>query len=215
MSMKHSEDDEVQAVDAVEPVAPYFDQCRILRLLCIIGLTFSWAFGLGFLAAGIFYSVHKPFWKQELSPDVYISPRVAELVSLSLNILVTLCNESMGLIHTVSLRWALQQEGRLVFSSNLRLLTSSRRSNPNRWYTNALSLTCMIASYSSSSLCFLAYEGYENTPGQGGSQKETISVMICGPWNDCPRLWHRRPSDDRHMELVLDEGRTNVELKSG
>ncbi len=65
----------------------------------------------------------------------------------------------MGYIHTVSLRWSLQREGKLDFNSNLRLLTSSRKSWPNAWYCNMIFLCGIVLSYSSTSLIFLASTG--------------------------------------------------------
>lgn len=45
--------------------------------------------------------------------------------------IITFCNESLGLVHTTSLRWALRREGRLDFNTNLRLMTQARTSKPN------------------------------------------------------------------------------------
>lgn len=61
----------------------------------------------------------------------------------------------MGYIHNCSLRWSLQREGKLDFNSNLRLLTSSRNSRPNAWYSNIVYLTGIVLAYSSTSLIFL------------------------------------------------------------
>ncbi len=70
--------------------------------------------------------------------------------------LVTLLNDSMGYIHSVSLRWSLQREGKLDFNSNLRLLSSSKYSKPNSWYSNTVYLSGIVLSYSSTSLIFLS-----------------------------------------------------------
>jgi len=90
---------------------------------------------------------------------------------------VTLLNDSMGYIHTVSLRWSLQREGKLDFNSNLRLLTSSKYSRPNAWYSNAIYLTGIVLAYAATSLIFLSlnpqlaeilHDGYA-----GGSTNES------------------------------------------
>ena len=79
---------------------------------------------------------------------------VAEFGPLAINLFVTLLIQGTGYIHSVSLRWSLQHEGRLNFNSNLRLFSSSRRSAPNRWYSNAFLLICITLAYASSSLSF-------------------------------------------------------------
>jgi hypothetical protein len=78
-----------------------------------------------------------------------------EIIVLASNVVITLLNESMGYIHTASLRWSLQQEGRLSFNSNLRLFSSSRLTAVNKWYTNALLVVCAILTYSTPSLTYL------------------------------------------------------------
>ncbi|KAM3503312.1 hypothetical protein MY10362_004282 [Beauveria mimosiformis] len=80
-----------------------------------------------------------------------IWPKVA---SFLINLALTLCIEGMMSIHSVSLRWALYDEGRLEWNTNLRLFTSSRKSGPNRWYVNALMLFCLVLTYAASSAMF-------------------------------------------------------------
>ncbi|EAQ86847.1 hypothetical protein CHGG_08100 [Chaetomium globosum CBS 148.51] len=70
--------------------------------------------------------------------------------------LVTLLNDSMGYIHSCSLRWSLQREGKLDFNSNLRLLTSPKHSRPNGMIPNAVYLIGIVLSYGSTSLIFLS-----------------------------------------------------------
>lgn len=62
----------------------------------------------------------------------------------------------MGYIHSCSLRWSLQREGKLDFNSNLRLLTSPKHSRPNGMIPNAVYLTGIVLSYGSTSLIFLS-----------------------------------------------------------
>src|SRR5438552_3640864 len=57
----------------------------------------------------------------------------ARLMTFVLNILVTLCMDSLGFIQTASLRWSLHREGRLNFNSNLRLLTATKDNLAHRW----------------------------------------------------------------------------------
>jgi hypothetical protein len=62
----------------------------------------------------------------------------------------------MGYIHSCSLRWSLQREGKLDFNSNLRLLTAPKHSRPNGIIPNTVYLTGIALSYGSTSLIFLS-----------------------------------------------------------
>ncbi|KAG1847557.1 hypothetical protein DFJ58DRAFT_747029 [Suillus subalutaceus] len=80
-----------------------------------------------------------------------------EILALVLNLIVTLCTESIGLVHSISLRSALASESRLRFNTNLRLLTAAHGwYNPNGALLNGVSAILLIISYSSASLivCF-------------------------------------------------------------
>jgi hypothetical protein len=132
---------------------PYFDRGPTTRVLCIIGLAFSWLFALSCIGVGAAGS--QAFWSFNFRNPIY-----PELVVLGQNILITICNESLGYIHSTSLRWALQREGRLAFNSNLRLMSSSRTSGPNKWYSNAVVLCGIITTYASSSLTFIKSDIY-------------------------------------------------------
>jgi hypothetical protein len=166
---------------------PYFDRASSTRVLCIIGLAFSWLFALSAIAVGIASSVHT--WQIIFGKAFY-----AEVVVLAQNILITICNESLGLIHASSLRWTLQREGRLSFNSNLRLLSSSRAPGPNKWYSNVCVLCGIIAAYASSSITFLEFSDGDKsgfqisgaafvTLGCGMSAQASIStwaLLSCG-----------------------------------
>jgi hypothetical protein len=143
--------------------APYFDQSPNTRLLCIYGLIFSWLFAFCCIAIGIFSSTC--FWTA-----TFADARLIELILLGQNISITMCNESIGHIHSISLRWALQREGRLVSNSNLRLLTNSRTCKSNRWYSNVVVACSIIVAYAASSLTFLVYRDGEN-----------LAFKVCAP----------------------------------
>ena len=64
----------------------------------------------------------------------------------------------MGYIHSCSLRWALQEEGKLDFHSNLRLFTSSAKSKPNGNVANKMFLAGIVLSYYSIPLIFLTFD---------------------------------------------------------
>lgn len=79
-----------------------------------------------------------------------------EILALALNLIVTLCTESIGFVHNISLRSALASESRLRFNTNLRLLTAARGwCNPNGALLNSISAVLLIISYSSAS--FVGY----------------------------------------------------------
>ncbi|KAG2059094.1 hypothetical protein BDR06DRAFT_1003719 [Suillus hirtellus] len=73
--------------------------------------------------------------------------------SISRTYATTLCTESTGFVHSISLRSALASEGRLRFNTNLRILTAARgRRNPNGALLNGVMALLLILSYSASSL---------------------------------------------------------------
>lgn len=110
----------------------------------------------------------------------FVIPHAAkEVLPLGINIIVTFLNESMGYIHSTSLRWSLQYENRLTFNSNLRLLSSSHRSKPNKWYANLLFLFCIILSYATTSLIFLGWNpALTKTFFSDGSLEDVPDNMI-------------------------------------
>ncbi|KAG1756113.1 hypothetical protein EDB19DRAFT_1902286 [Suillus lakei] len=76
-----------------------------------------------------------------------------EIMGLILNLIVTLCTESIGFVHDISLRSALVSESRLRFNTNLRLLTAARGlHNPNGVLLNGIMAVLLIISYASTSL---------------------------------------------------------------
>jgi hypothetical protein len=78
------------------------------------------------------------------------------MLVISLNLIVTLCTESTGFVHNISLRSALASESRLRFNSNLRLLTAARGwSHPNGALLNGIMVILLIISYTSVSLVTL------------------------------------------------------------
>ncbi|KAK3387525.1 hypothetical protein B0H63DRAFT_159136 [Podospora didyma] len=64
----------------------------------------------------------------------------------------------MGYIHTCSLRWSLQREGRIDFNSNLRLFTASKYNASNEMIANTSYLISIALAYGSTSLIFLTYD---------------------------------------------------------
>ncbi|KAG2747004.1 hypothetical protein P692DRAFT_20835264, partial [Suillus brevipes Sb2] len=80
-----------------------------------------------------------------------------DMIVLVLTLIVTLCTESTGFVHGISLRSALASESRLRFNSNMRLLTAARGwRNPNATLPNSIMAVLLITSYSSASLITLS-----------------------------------------------------------
>ncbi|KAK5656283.1 hypothetical protein OQA88_5047 [Cercophora sp. LCS_1] len=127
----------------------------ITKKFCIAGLAVSWIVGVGSLLIGVGLLVAESTgsWRP---PRLDLTHTWREVIPLLLNVVVTLLNESMGYIHTCTLRWSLQREGRLEFNSNLRLLTASRFSRPNGWFANLTHIFGIVFSYGSTSLIFLS-----------------------------------------------------------
>ena len=69
--------------------------------------------------------------------------------------IITFCNESLGLAHTNSLRWALWREGRLHFNTNLRLMTQARTSKPNHWIVNSYAILVTAMTYTAAGQVFI------------------------------------------------------------
>ncbi|MCJ1377445.1 hypothetical protein MMC17_000540, partial [Xylographa soralifera] len=127
----------------------YFDSSARSRALSKVGLVISWVAGFVCLGVGV------RFVSNRNGAYLDLNKYTKEILPLAFNVLVTCINDSLGYIHTNSLRWALQREGRLAFNSNLRLFTSARTSKANAWYANIWMLFCMIMSYASTSLIFI------------------------------------------------------------
>jgi hypothetical protein len=129
------------------PLAPYNPEHRT-RTTCLIGLCLTYVLSLAaiFLPAVLLYGK---------ATRTMQSTTTKEIVTLLLNICVTVCTECLGFIHSISLRWALYNEGRLRYNSNLRLFTSAKHCAANKWYTNCLWALALAFSYSSVSQAIL------------------------------------------------------------
>ncbi|KAK4148831.1 hypothetical protein C8A00DRAFT_47428 [Chaetomidium leptoderma] len=130
------------------------DDNVLTRAWCVCGLVVSWIFGISSLLAGgicVYLEV-----RDGNAAHIILSHTWREVLPLGLNILVTLLNDSMGYVHTCSLRWSLQREGKLDFNSNLRLLTAPTHSRANGVIPNAVYLLGIVLSYGSTSLIFLS-----------------------------------------------------------
>jgi hypothetical protein len=100
-----------------------YDKALGTKRICITGLFFSICIGAAFIAVGVYAKGSAKVYK--------LTPAAREFIPLSINFLVLMVTESLGYIHSISLRWALFYENRLDFNTNLRLLTFSKESFPN------------------------------------------------------------------------------------
>jgi hypothetical protein len=85
----------------------------------------------------------------------------------------------MGYIHTASLRWALQREGKLTFNANLRLFSSSRYTTVNAWYINMVVIFCAILTYAAPSLTFLQLGDTDVGNFTGNSTIVSRVAVVC------------------------------------
>jgi len=153
----------------------YFDSSPRSRILSKIGLVISWLAGFTCLGLGVRFVTNRN------GAYLDLNKYTKEIVPLVLNVLVTCINEALGYIHTNSLRWALQREGRLAFNSNLRLFTSARTSKANAWYANTCMLLCIVMSYASTSLILMGDNPNAQSRGGGPSfLPGTYTDFLCG-----------------------------------
>lgn len=127
------------------------------RNVCVVFVALAWATGLGALGGGL-WVLSSHAWTESTRTIVHLPEIVKQLAPLALNLWLTLLLDGVGYVHATSLKWALAREGRLGFSSNLRLFTAARGSVPNAWYANLLLFVAMVVAYSSSSLILVNYD---------------------------------------------------------
>jgi len=131
---------------------PGFDKDLGTRRVCIYGLVISWVLSTICVGLGS-YTTRTPFPRLSVKRELRI---LVEILPLAINVVITLCVECLGFIHTTSLRWALWRENRLGFNSNIRLLNHARTCPPNSWPVNIVSALSIAICYTASSQLFLA-----------------------------------------------------------
>lgn len=134
---------------------PILDKDLKTRNWCIAGLVFAGTLGLVSLLAGILLpksdnNAPALHW----GVNVNISVRLATVIPLLLNALVTIAMESIGYIHNISLKWSLLKQERLTFNANLRLFTSTGWRGPNSCQVNTVVLLCTSLAYAACSTFF-------------------------------------------------------------
>jgi hypothetical protein len=139
---------------------PDFERSLGTRRVCIAAAILAALCCLAcFITSSVIFGVRIPVLLYRST----VTTRVAGFLSFAVNLVLTQCLEGLGYIHATSLRWALFEEERLKFNTNLRLFTSSRRPGPNKWYINMFSAAFQILSYAATSLIFMD-NGYPGDP---------------------------------------------------
>lgn len=137
------------------------DPAKHTRRFCILGLVLSYIVGLGAFITG--------FFSPGRSKDFELTPVTLAILPLAFDFVVLLVTETVGYIHSVSLRWQLLREKRLEFNTNLRLLTFSREQgwkSPNSMVMNVLYLFALTLSYAAPSLFLVRnQQSYDNSKG--------------------------------------------------
>jgi hypothetical protein len=105
------------------------------------------------------------------------------LLNLALNLIVTLCTESVGFVHHISLRSALASESRLQFNTNLLLLAAAGNwRNPNGALFNGIMAVLLILSYVLASMVLsytqINYDDSEMYVGIAGLPLLCLGVVL-------------------------------------
>ncbi|RDW56412.1 hypothetical protein BP6252_14157 [Coleophoma cylindrospora] len=135
---------------------PPYDKATSTRLLCLVGVFFSYVLALIMIAGAVVVIPSSALEENTIGGfrQLPLSSEAIKAVPLLFNILITLCTESLSYVHAISLRWALYHEGRLHFNSNLRLFTNAKSSAANTRFANVAAAICLIVSYTGASQTF-------------------------------------------------------------
>ncbi|KAG1803402.1 uncharacterized protein BJ212DRAFT_1581180 [Suillus subaureus] len=137
----------------------FYDRSLTSRRYALVGVACSCIFSCSCIVVGIVILANHGVLgvvmvnTAPVNVDDVRLPLQWEIFTLTLNLIITLCTESIGFLYGISLRSALASESRLRFNTNLRLLTAARGwYNPNGALLNGISAVLLIISYSSASL---------------------------------------------------------------
>ncbi|KAG1803411.1 uncharacterized protein BJ212DRAFT_1549517 [Suillus subaureus] len=134
----------------------FYDRSLTSRRYALVGMACSGIFGCSCIVASIITLANQGVFgvTNVTNYSTYLPgswlPMKREILALALDLIVTLCTESIGFVHGISLRSALASESRLHFNTNLRLLTAARGwYNPNGALLNVILAVLLVISYSS------------------------------------------------------------------
>jgi hypothetical protein len=155
----------------------FYDRSLTSRRYALVGVACSSIFSCSCIAAGIVTLATIGVFGVTAITTVYNYN--GEILALALNLIVTLCTESIGFVHSISLRSALASESRLRFNTNLRLLTAARGwYNPNGALLNSISTVLLIISYTSAS--FVVCPDYAIASPMAGVALAGLPLLILG-----------------------------------
>jgi len=172
---------------------PDYERDTKTKKFCIIGLVLAWVGIACCISLSVYIIATNGSYrigegedsidvKSCLVREVRITDAIAEALAFLVNIIVTLLIDTMGFIHSTSLRWALYWEGRLEFNTNIRLFNSARKSPAKRWYANAIWTAELILCYASTSQLFIQRTAYDGNQGPfvNGLAVGTLAVGLLG-----------------------------------
>ena len=141
-------------------VLPSYDKGRITGWFALFGLALVWICGVICIAiASFLFARHRPYsavgQTAQLPAGSVIIGNLGEVYALLVTALVTICTEGTGFVHDVCLRWDLFREGRLRWTTNLRLLSTSRVTHATRTPSNLLYFLTLGLAYTASSQIFV------------------------------------------------------------
>ena len=139
---------------------PSYDKGHMTEWLALFGLTLVWVCGFSCVAvASCLFARKRPYTAAgqtaQLPAGSVVIGNQGEVYSFLVTALVTICTESTGFVHDVSLRWDLFREGRLHWTTNLRLLSTSRVTPATRAPSNVLYFFTLALAYTASSQIFV------------------------------------------------------------
>ncbi|KAG1858959.1 hypothetical protein DFJ58DRAFT_290984 [Suillus subalutaceus] len=170
------------AMSTADTRTDFYDRSLTSRRYALVGVACSSIFSCLCIVAGIItlanHGISTVAVVNLINPDKYVQLFLQEeMVPLAFNLIVTLCTESIGFIHGISLRSALASESRLRFNTNLRLLAAARGwYNPNGTLLNSISAALLIISYSLAS--FVVCSDFQIL--MAPIEVEGISIAIAG-----------------------------------
>ncbi len=141
------------------PLPPY-DKGHMTGWLALSGLVLVWIGGVVCIAiAGSLFAQQRPYTAvgqtAQLPAGSVVIGNQGEVYAFLVTALVTICTESTGFVHDVSLRWDLFREGRLRWTTNLRLLSTSKVTPATRTPSNVLYFFTLALAYTASSQIFV------------------------------------------------------------
>ena len=183
-AVPNSQDDIDSTTSEVKSTAEngtdFYDYSLTSRNYALAGVACTTIISCSFIIAGIVIVATS----RATNGAIQIQSAPTEALGLAMSLIVTLCTESTGLLHGISLRYALASESRLHFNSNLRLLTAARGwRNPNGSLLNGIMAVLLIISYTSASFVISSFDGFLWTlnPDASITYPEYSYVFIAGP----------------------------------